>query len=97
MYVGIKIDKNGNQNIEINCKITQAHKVMNALNLIWWSKHIKKSEINICEALINSILTYGSEVWQTPTKEINKLLATEMDILRRSAGISRMDKVGNIK
>ena len=28
---------------------------------------------------------YGAEVWQTPTTEINKILSTEMDVLRRSA------------
>jgi hypothetical protein len=28
---------------------------------------------------------YGAEVWQIPTREINKILSTEMDVLRRSA------------
>jgi hypothetical protein len=28
---------------------------------------------------------YGAEVWQIPTREMNKLLSTEMDVLRRSA------------
>jgi hypothetical protein len=28
---------------------------------------------------------YGAEVWQIPTIEINKILSTEMDVLRRSA------------
>jgi hypothetical protein len=27
---------------------------------------------------------YGAEVWQIPTTEINKMLSTEMDVLRRS-------------
>jgi hypothetical protein len=25
---------------------------------------------------------YGAEVWQIPTREINKILSTEMDVLR---------------
>ena len=28
---------------------------------------------------------YGAEVWLIPTKEINKILSTKMDVLRRSA------------
>ena len=28
---------------------------------------------------------YGAEVWQIPTREINKILSTEIDVLRRSA------------
>jgi hypothetical protein len=35
MYLGTKIDKSCNQNIEINHKITQAHGAINALNPIW--------------------------------------------------------------
>jgi hypothetical protein len=26
---------------------------------------------------------YGAEVWQIPTREINKILSTEMDVLRK--------------
>ena len=36
---------------------------------------------------------YGAEVWQIPTREINKILSTEMDVLRRSARKSRMEKL----
>jgi hypothetical protein len=38
---------------------------------------------------------YGAEVWQIPTRETNKILATEMDVLRRSAGKSRLEKINN--
>jgi hypothetical protein len=38
---------------------------------------------------------YGAEVWQIPTREINKILATEMDVLRRSARHSRLGKIKN--
>ena len=36
-------------------------------------------------ALVQSILTYGVDVWQIPTREIKKKLSTQMDVLRRSA------------
>ena len=38
---------------------------------------------------------YGAEVWQIPTREIKIILSTEMDVLRRPAGKSRMDKIRN--
>jgi hypothetical protein len=31
------------------------------------------------------------EVWQIPTRKINKILSTEMGVLRRSARKSRME------
>ena len=41
---------------------------------------------------IQSILEYGAEVWQISTREINKILSTEMDVLR-SARKSRMERI----
>jgi len=40
-------------------------------------------------------LVYGAEVWQIPTSEINESLSTEMDVLRRSARKSRMERIKN--
>ena len=38
---------------------------------------------------------YGAEVWQNHTGEINKMLSTEMHVLRRSAGKPRMERIKN--
>ena len=40
-------------------------------------------------------MVYGAEVWQIPTREINKILSTEMDVLTRSARKSRMERIKN--
>jgi len=38
---------------------------------------------------------YGAEVWQIPTREINKILSREMDVLRRSARKPRIERIKN--
>jgi hypothetical protein len=38
---------------------------------------------------------YGAEVWQIPTREINKILSTEVDVLRSSARKSRIERIKN--
>jgi hypothetical protein len=38
---------------------------------------------------------YGTELWQIPTREINKILSTEMDVLRRLSRKSRMEIIRN--
>ena len=38
-------------------------------------------------------MEYGAEVWQIPTREINKILCTQTDALRRSARKSRMERI----
>jgi hypothetical protein len=50
---------------------------------------------NIYQTIIQSILMYGAEVWQIPIREINRILSTEMDVLRRSARKSRLVRIKN--
>ena len=38
---------------------------------------------------------YGAKLWQIPTREIIKILSTEMDVLRRSARKSKMERIKN--
>jgi len=40
-------------------------------------------------------LVYGAEVWQIPNREINRILSTEMDVIRRSARKSTMERIKN--
>ena len=40
-------------------------------------------------------MTYGVETWELKSRTISKLNSTEMDFWRRSARISRRDKIGN--
>jgi len=95
-YLGTKIDKLGDNTTEIKHRINQTRKGINALNFIWWHKIITKNKkLYIYQIIIQSILVYGAEVWQIPTREINKILSTEMDVLRRSAKKSRMERTKN--
>jgi len=74
----------------------QTRKAINALNSIWWHKDITKNrKLYVYQTIIQSILMYGAEVWQITSREINKILSTEMDVLRRSARKSRMERVKN--
>jgi hypothetical protein len=66
------------------------------LNSVLWSRNILHGKkLTVYNATVKSILTYGAETWTVKQKHRNKLLATEMDYLRRSARISRMDKIRN--
>ena len=55
----------------------------------------KNRKLYIYQTIIQSILIYGAEVWQIPTREMNKILSTEMDMLRRSARKSRIERIKN--
>ena len=86
----------GDNTTEMKQRISQTRKAINALNSIWWHKNITKNrKLYIYQTVIQSILVYCAEVWQIPTREINKILSTEMDVLRRSARKSRMERTKN--
>ena len=44
---------------------------------------------------MESVLSYGSEIWITNEYYRKRILAVEMDYLRRSARVSRLDHIKN--
>jgi hypothetical protein len=56
---------------------------------------LRGTNLTVYNSIVKSIETYGTEIWTVKRKHRNKLLATEMDYLRRSARISRLDKIRN--
>ena len=45
--------------------------------------------------MVESVAYYGCEIWLLMWKEQRKLLVLEMDYLRRSARVSRLQKIPN--
>ena len=77
-YLGAKMDQLGDNTTEIKHRISQTRKAIDALNSIWRHKNITENrKLYIYQTIIQSILVYGAEVWQIPTREINKILSTE--------------------
>jgi hypothetical protein len=61
----------GENTTEIKHRTGQTRKAINALNYIWWHKNSTKNrKLYIYQTIFHSILMYGAEVWQIPTREI---------------------------
>jgi len=54
-----------------------------------------KTKAHIYHATVKSTITYAAETWCLKAKTVAKLNSTEMDFWRRSARISRKDKIRN--
>ena len=52
-------------------------------------------KLTIYTTIVEPILTYGCECWQLSGKEKKMIETVEMDFLRRSCNISRMQHVRN--
>lgn len=95
-YLGTVVDGNGIGSENIRFRIQQARKVVGALNSIWWDKDINKTnKKRIGRTMVDSVLTYGCEVWTMKEEDKKRLTAVEMDYLRRSSRTSRLERVRN--
>jgi hypothetical protein len=85
-----------NLTLKLEKRISETRRVISTLNSVLWNRNILHStKLSIYTSTVKSILIYGAETWSIKRKHRHKLLATEMDYLRRSARISRMDRIRN--
>lgn len=95
-YLGTILEKGGTSDMDINQKINNGRKVIGMLNSVLWSRNIICSTKRIIfKSILQSIVLYGAEMWTMNRKHMNKLNVLEMDFWRRSARVSRRDKVRN--
>ena len=88
--------KDGRDTKNICHRVTKARKIIGALNGVWWSKDIKRNRKKmIYNSMIKSVLIYGAETWSLYEDDRRRINATEMDVLRRSARISKLDRKTN--
>ncbi|XP_030767708.1 uncharacterized protein LOC115891404 [Sitophilus oryzae] len=97
-YLGTRITRKGLDKTEVSARIKQGRKIIGALNGIWWDKNIRpNTKVHIGRALVQSVVTYGCEVWTLKAEQKRALNALEMDYLRRSARVSKLDRVRNVE
>jgi hypothetical protein len=95
-YLGSICTKDGRYTKNICHRVTQARKIIGALNGIWWSKDITKNRKKVIyNSVVKSVLIYGAETWSLYEDDRRRINATEMDALRRSATISKRDRKTN--
>lgn len=95
-YLGTKIPSSGTLEEAIKERNNQGRKAISMLNSVLWDNKISKTNKHrIYNAIVKSIVSYGSEVWPLKEKNIRTLEATEMDFWRRAAGRSRVERITN--
>ena len=95
IYLGVKITNTGKHEEDINGRINKGRMAISKLNILWDRDITIKTKTNIYNTIVKSTITYGSETWHLKSGTIHKLHSTEMDFWRRSARISRREKIRN--
>jgi len=88
--------KDGNHEPEINDSINRGRAAITTLNRNLWDRDVTpKTKTHIYHAIVKSTITYAAETRCLKAKTVAKINSTEMDFWRRSALISRKDKIRN--
>ena len=67
-----------------------------AMKKVYENREIsREAKVTVFEAVTIPTLMYGCEVWVLTEREKSRLQATEMRMLRKIAGVSRLDHVRN--
>jgi hypothetical protein len=94
--LGGRITKDGNHEPEINDRISRGRAAIPKPNSILLDRDVtSKTKTHIYQAIAKSTITYAAETGCLKAKTLAKLNSTEMDFWRRSARISRKDKIRN--
>jgi hypothetical protein len=92
--LGVSITKDGNDEPEISDRINRGRAAITKLNSILWDRDVTpKTKTHIYHATVKSTITYVAETWCLKAKTVGKLNSTEIGFWRRSARISRKDKI----
>ncbi len=69
---------------------------MGAIKKVYESREIsREAKVTAFESVTIATLTYGCEVWVLTEREKSRFQATEIRMLRKIAGVSRLDHVRN--
>ncbi|XP_030765767.1 uncharacterized protein LOC115889832 [Sitophilus oryzae] len=95
-YLGVTFDKSGKDDNEISSRIVKARNAIKCLNNILWSNEIGNDrKLRINDATVKNNLLFGAKTWRLTENNKRKLLAVEMDAIRRLARTSKLDRVRN--
>ncbi|XP_030758447.1 uncharacterized protein LOC115884099 [Sitophilus oryzae] len=97
-YLGSIVTKQGIGEDEIKLRIQAGKRVVGCLNSLWWDQHLSlRTKKRLRQILVESVVCYGCEVWALTAEMKRRVTAVEMNYLRRSAGVSKMDRITNIE
>jgi hypothetical protein len=79
-YLGTIFTKDGRDTKNICHRVTQAKKIIGALNEVWWSKNIIRNwKKMIYNSMVKSVLIYVAKTWSLYEDDRRRINATEMD------------------
>jgi hypothetical protein len=97
LYLGSKISRKGDCEVDIQQRIGKAAGVMRSLTRPLWRHHQVsiQTKMRVYNAAVLSVLMYGSETWALTEKQTRKLDAFDLKLQRQIIGIRWFDFITN--
>ena len=95
VYLGVKFSEDGRMEGELEKRIGMALSTFGAMKAkVFGNRGLsQKAKVQVYNAMGVPVMTYGCESWVLREKEKSRLQATEMSVLRRIVGVTRMDHI----
>ena len=96
-YLGVILSEDGRMECELEKRICAALSAAEAVrSQVLESRELSKSaKMLVYKTMIEPTLTYGAESWVLKEREKQRVQAAEMRVLRKIAGVRRIDHVRN--
>jgi exonuclease III len=95
-YLGSTISENGLIDIEINKRITKYSQNVGLMYRLLKDKNVpKKVKRIVYLGILRPILLYGHETWNVNTRNMSRLTAAEMRVIRMINGVTLWDRQRN--
>lgn len=97
IYLGVIIERNGNQDIDLMERIAKTVKTYHVMKQAFINKKeiAIKTNITVFKTIYRPLLTYRCETQVVTNNIKSKVQAIEIKYLRGAKGITRRDKIGN--
>ena len=96
VYLGVKLSEDGKLESEVERRIGMTMQAVGAMKKVYESREIsREAKVAVFKAVAVPTLTYGCESWVLREREKSRLQAAEMRVLRKIAGVSRLDHIRN--
>jgi len=96
VYLGVTLSEDGKMGGEVERRIGMTMQTVGAMKKVYESREIsREAKVTVFESVTIPTLTYECEVWVLTEREKSRLQATEIRMLRKIAGVSRLDHVRN--
>ena len=94
-YLGVMISRDGRMEKEMEASIASAIRMVGGMSdMVLRRKELSKStNLKVANATMVPSLWYGCEVWSLTKQQQGRVQATQMSVLRRIQGVSRLERL----